>query len=141
MHFGKRRLSMSLPVRFSSDIKILILGFKNTEYIISRSLPPSVHPLKRKDRLPSVPSAIFPHTQSPPLIFKLPLLTPPHPFSLCQSALLSSGHSLEYRCLMCAGCPVRPALCLSAQSEGADKSRWLVALLACEASNAVEQSL
>lgn len=42
---------------------------------------------------------------------------------------------------MCAACPVQLALCLSAQSKGADKARWLSALLASEASNAVEQSL
>lgn len=42
---------------------------------------------------------------------------------------------------MCVACPVQPALCPSAQSKGADKARWLSALLASEASNAVEQSL
>lgn len=41
---------------------------------------------------------------------------------------LSPGSILWYRCIMCAACPVQLALCLSAQSKGADKARWLSAL-------------
>lgn len=155
LYCGLGRDDKSLAIIFKSGTEILVLLSKTQckqlvvvwncvnfcpwlGLIISASIPITLRqnsssPSSCFSSLTPVPST---HVQTRAASF-CPLPPPPPPLYMC----LSSGHSLWYRCIMCVACPVQPALCPSAQSKGADKARWLSALLASEASNAVEQSL
>lgn len=112
-----------------------ILGF-------GRFISASITVTQKQNSSTSFTSSSFPpphlsyasplHSFSNSLHFPFVLyLSPPHLYLSLFASLyeaLARPLSLWYRCIMCAACPVQLAPCLSAQSKGADKARWLSAL-------------